>query len=114
MLGDRPRSLVMRSSPSIVPGSDRDIYMVLDDYGHRLGRAWPEMEEEDTDRATLLRHLMEGQYTNPIRIVSFNTSEGWSTDASEEIAEELRRRCALRGEVPPSLVDFLDRHDQRV
>jgi hypothetical protein len=104
----------MRSSPSIVPGSDRDIYLVLDDYGQRLGRAWPETNEEDTDRETLLRHLMEGQYSSPIRIVSFNTSEGWSLDASEEIAAELRQRCAERGEVPPTLEDFLDRHGQRV
>ena len=28
----------MRSSPSIVPGTDRDIYLVLDDFGSRLGR----------------------------------------------------------------------------
>lgn len=104
----------MRSSPSIVPGSDRDIYLVLDDYGQRLGRAWVETNEEDTDRETLLRHLMEGQYSNPVQIVSFNTSEGWSQDASEEIAAELRQRCAERGEVPPSLEDFLERHGQRV
>ncbi|WP_312010321.1 hypothetical protein [Bradyrhizobium cenepequi] len=84
-------ALVMRSSPSIIPGADRDIYLVLDDHGRCLGRAWPEMSEEDTDRETLLRHLMEGQYHNPIRIVSFNTSEGWWQDASEEIAAALRR-----------------------
>jgi hypothetical protein len=104
----------MRLSPSIVPGSDRDIYMVLDDFGYRLGRAWPETGEEHTDRDTLLRHLMEGQYSDPIRIVSFNTSEGWSQDASEEIAAELRQRCAQRGDVPPSLEDFLDRHGHAI
>ncbi|MCS3978749.1 hypothetical protein [Bradyrhizobium japonicum] len=32
----------MRISPSIVPGSERDIYLVLDDFGGRLGRAWTE------------------------------------------------------------------------
>jgi hypothetical protein len=32
-----------------------------------------ETDEEDTDHDTLLRHLMDGQYSNPIRIVSFNT-----------------------------------------
>ena len=50
----------MRSSPSIVPGTDRDIYLVLDDFGSRLGRAWAETDEEHTYRDTLLRHLMEG------------------------------------------------------
>jgi hypothetical protein len=46
--------------------------------------------------------------------VSFNTSEGWSQDVSEEIAAELRQRCAERGEVPPTLEAFLERHGQRV
>jgi hypothetical protein len=104
----------MRSSPSIAPGSERDVYLVLDSFGSRLGHAWVETDEEHTDRDTLLRHLMEGQYRNPILIVSFNTSEGWSQDASEEIAAELRQRCAERGEVPPTLEDFLARHGHRV
>ncbi|MCS3497684.1 hypothetical protein M2189_003359 [Bradyrhizobium japonicum] len=100
----------MRISPSIVPGSERDIYLVLDDFGGRLGRAWTETDEEHTDRETLLRHLMEGQYSNPARIVSFNTGEGWSRDASEDITEALQQRCAVRGEVPPSLEAFLEIH----
>ena len=74
--------LRMRVSPSIVPPSDdTDTYLVFDNFG-RLGRAWPETDEEDADRETLLRHLMEGQYSDPVRIVSFNTAEGWSRDAS--------------------------------
>jgi hypothetical protein len=104
----------MRFSPSIVPGADQDVYLVLDQFGNRLGRAWRETDEEDTDRDTLLRQLIEGQYSNPIRVVSFNTSEGWSRDASEDVAEELRQRCADRGEVPPSLEAFLERHGHRV
>ncbi|MET3973577.1 hypothetical protein ACT4MK_08090 [Bradyrhizobium barranii] len=59
-------------------------------------------------------HLMDGQYSSPIRIVSFNTSEGWSRDASEDIAEELQRRCAECGEVPPSLDGFLKAHGRGV
>ncbi|MGX1163744.1 hypothetical protein AB7M16_000010 [Bradyrhizobium sp. USDA 372] len=102
----------MRSSPSIAPAVERDIYMVLDDYGQPLGRAWPEMDEDHTERETLLRHLMEGQYHNPVRIVCFNPGAGWAQDASEEIAIELRQRCADREEVPPALEQFLDTHGQ--
>ena len=41
----------MRRSPSIVPETDdREIYLVLDDFGTRLGRAWAETDEERTDR----------------------------------------------------------------
>ena len=54
----------MRSrSPSIVPPeANQDMYLVLDDFGGRLGRAWRETNEEDTDREALIRDLMEGQY----------------------------------------------------
>lgn len=100
----------MRLSPSIVPlNDDTDVYLLLNDFG-RLGRAWPETDEEHTDRGTLLRHLMEGQYSDPVRVVSFNTAEGWSRDASEDIAYELRKRCAARGEIPEHLAPFIDRH----
>jgi hypothetical protein len=38
--------------------------------------------------------LLEGQYSNPVRIIGFNTTEGWSRDVSEDLAHELRQRCA--------------------
>jgi hypothetical protein len=41
-----------------------------------------------------------------------NSAEGWSRDVSAEIAAELRKRCDLHLHyVPPSLKDFIDRHD---
>jgi hypothetical protein len=68
---------VMRRSPSIVPETDdREIYLVLDDFGGHLGRAWPEADEERTDRETVIIDLMDGQFSNPVRVVAFNTAEG--------------------------------------
>jgi hypothetical protein len=100
----------MRTSPSIVPhGADQDTYLVLDDFG-RLGRAWCETDEEHTERETLIQHLIEGQYSQPVRIVAFNTAEGWSRDVTAEIAEELRQRCPDPGELPTSVQEFLDEH----
>jgi hypothetical protein len=100
----------MRTSPSIVPAdTDRDIYLVLDDFGGWLGRAWRETDEANTDRAALIGALIHGQYENPVRIVAFNTAEGWSRDVSEDIADELRGRS----EIPSSLQDFLERHTVR-
>jgi hypothetical protein len=80
----------MRSSPSIAPAppDDVDIYLVLDNFA-RLGRAWRETDEESTDRRTLVIDLLDGQYSNPARIVAFNTAEGWSRDVSAEIADEI-------------------------
>jgi hypothetical protein len=105
----------MHNSPSIVPDPDnRDIYLVLDDFGGRLGRAWPEADEERTDREIVITDLMTGQYSNPVRVVAFNTAEGWSRDMSEEIADELMRWYAEQDrEVPLILEDFIERHDGR-
>jgi hypothetical protein len=53
----------MRTSPSIAPhGPEQDTYLVLDDFGGRLGRAWRETDENATDRETLIRDLVEGQF----------------------------------------------------
>ena len=101
----------MRRSPSIVPQSDdHDVYLVLDDFG-RLGRAWRETDAEQTDRETIITDLVDGQYSKPVRVVAFNTAEGWSRDVSEDIADEIARRCSMNGfDVPPFLEVFVDRH----
>jgi hypothetical protein len=100
----------MRTSPSIVPhGADEDTYLVLDDFG-RLGCAWRETAVESADRDTLIRHLLKGEYNNPVRIVAFNAAEGWCRDVTKDIATELARACADRGEMPASIADFIDDH----
>lgn len=80
----------MRLSPSIVPLDrlDRDIYLVLEDFGAR------ETDEQDTDRETVLRDIISGQYAYPLRIIAFNAIEGWSRDATEDIANALAERAA--------------------
>jgi hypothetical protein len=106
------RVCVMRRpdlSPSIVPReASLDTYLVLEDFGGRLGRAWRETDEESTDRETLIRDLMEEQYRLPVRIVAINTGEGWSRDVTLEIADELRRRFSEYDEVPASVQEFLE------
>ncbi|WP_439410223.1 hypothetical protein ACNJX9_39380 [Bradyrhizobium sp. DASA03076] len=86
----------MRSAPSIVPSDrlDRDIYLVLEDFGARAGCAWRETDEADTDRETVLRDIPSEQYAYPLRFVVFNAVEGWSRDATAEIADELAERAA--------------------
>ena len=98
----------MPRSPSIVPNhTDRDTYLVLDDFG-ALGKAWRETDEAGANRATLVRNLLEGQYEDPVRIVAFNTAEGWSRDVTRDIADELRRRYVEYDEVPTSVLKFLE------
>jgi len=105
----------MRNSPSIVPDpDDREVYLVLDDFGGRLGRVWPEAAEERTNREVIITDLMTGQYSNPVRVVAFNTAEGWSRDVTREIADELARWYAEHDtEIPPNQDDFIGRHGTR-
>jgi hypothetical protein len=99
----------MPRSPSIVPDdTNRDVYLVLDDFG-RLGKAWRETDEAGTSRATLVRNLLDGQYEDPVRFVAFNTAQGWSRDVTVEIADELRRRFVEFDEVPESVLKFLEK-----
>ena len=98
----------MRESPSMIPGIDRNVYLVLDDYG-RMGCAWRETNVEDTDFEAVIDDLLEGQYSNPVRVIGFNLSEGWVRDVSEEITRKLRQRCADQNrELPDSLHQFVE------
>jgi hypothetical protein len=99
----------MRTSPSIVP-RDEDIYLVEVDLGH-WGRVWTEADSTSTDLESLLSDMPAGQHRDPLRVIAFNVAEGWSRDASEDVAQELRRRLDLVAVgIPPSLQDFLRRH----
>jgi hypothetical protein len=99
-------------TPSIVPGgSDHNIYLVMDDFG-RLGRVWREADVERTDLETVIQDLLEGQYKSPVGVLGFNSFEGWSRDVSEDVAQEIRRRCDLQAQdVPSALQDFVEQHE---
>ncbi|MET4293715.1 hypothetical protein [Bradyrhizobium sp. LB5.2] len=100
----------MRSSPSIVPADrlDRDIYLVLEDFGARAGCAWRETDETDTDLETVLQGLLSGQYVYPVRIVCFNAIEGWSRDATSDVADALAQRAVDTDEdISAALQDFI-------
>jgi hypothetical protein len=97
--------------PSIVPdGQEPTVYLVLNDFG-RHGHAYSETSEERADLETTITDLITGQYDRPVRVVAFNTAEGWSADVSEDIAREIMRRLDLAGdELPAALEAFIDQH----
>jgi hypothetical protein len=64
------------------------------------------------DLETVILDLLDGQYKDPVRIVAFNTFEGWSQDVSTDIAQELRRRCDLQMSDVPSSIQDVERHDE--
>ncbi|SED10878.1 hypothetical protein [Bradyrhizobium erythrophlei] len=97
-------------TPSIVPSDDQTVYLVADDFG-RIGRAWREADLETADLENVIQEMLAGEYSNPIRVAAFNTSEHWSEDVSGDIAREIQRRCDLQlTDVPPHLQAFVDRH----
>ena len=101
-------------TPSIVPGGDdQNVYLVLDDFGPN-GRAWREADTEATDLESVVGNLLNGEYKNPVRVVGFNVSEGWSQDVSADVARELRLRCDEQmRDVPFFLQEFVDRYEGR-
>ena len=100
-------------TPSIVPSDDQTFFLVADDFGP-IGRAWREADLETADLETVIQGLLAGEYSNPIRVVGFNTAERWSEDVSEDVAREIQRRCDLQlTDVPSRLQGFIDRHAGR-
>jgi hypothetical protein len=99
-------------TPSIVPrDDDQNVYLVMDDLG-KHGRDWREADAEATDLETVITDLLDGQYSDPVRVVSFNTAEKWARDVSADIAQECRRRCDLQlSDVPSNIQDFVERNE---
>ncbi|MCK1617427.1 hypothetical protein IVA96_12370 [Bradyrhizobium sp. 159] len=96
------------ASSSIVPNDrlDKDFYLVLENF--RGGAAFRETDE-GIDHAILINDLLSGQYDQVLRVVAFNPAEGWSRDASEDIAQELEQRIALEDrEISEALRDFIE------
>lgn len=100
-------------TPSIIPGEEQTVYLVANDFGP-IGRAWREADLETADLETVIHDLLAGEYSNPIRVAAFNTSERWSEDVSQDIAREIQRRCDLQlTGVPTHLEVFVDRYAGR-
>ena len=73
-------------TPSIVPSADDTIYIVEDDFGSKLGRVYRETNSAHCKRETTLQDLQTGEHNDPLRVVAFNTREGWSRNVSYEFA----------------------------
>ena len=98
------------SSPSLAPklNGDATVYIVFSDFGS-LGRAYVETDEAAASERDVVSNIISGQYPNPIRVVAFNTAEGWSRDVTEDIAEALLERDASEGDLSGSAKTFVGR-----
>ena len=104
----------MSWTPGIVPyGADETAYLVVDSIGAR-GSVYCETEIERPDLETIISDLMDGQFSNPVRVIAFNTLEHWSKDVSGYVAEEIQIRCDIESRpVPDHIRDFLKSHTAR-
>jgi len=93
-------------TPSIVPyGADQTVYLVVDRFG-ALGVAYRETDVVRTDLETTITDLMSGQFSDPVRVVAFNTAERWAQDVSKDIALEIQSRCDIEGHDVPARASF--------
>jgi hypothetical protein len=84
------------------------VYLVLDDFG-KLGSAYRETDPADANLQTVVADLLSGQYSHALRIVAFNTAQGWARDVTGEVARELlARSTALDDELAPHVRKFLE------
>ena len=85
----------------------------MDDLGDK-GRAYRETDADRADLEAAIMGMLYGHYNNPIRVVGFNTTDGWSQDVSADVAQEIRLRCDLLGrDVPFYLEAFVERYEDR-
>ena len=99
------------STPSVVP-ADRDVivYIVVDDFGS-LGTAYRETDEAHCDQRSIVDDFLYGQFNNPVRVVAFNTAEGWARDASIDIAQRVIEAARARNKgLSESARRFYERH----
>ena len=91
------------------PASDVSVYLVLNDLGP-LGRAYVETDETKADEATIAENILDGQYSHPLRVIAFNTIEGWADDVTEDIAIAVLSRARIEHRLIGKIAkDFVER-----
>ena len=79
----------------LVPDGDVTVHIVLNDFGN-LGRAYVETDEAAADEATIVDNILSSQYSHPLRVVAFNTAEGWARNVTEGHCRCCDEPCAQR------------------
>lgn len=83
------------------------VYIVVSDFGS-AGCAYNETDERYTDRETLVRDLIDAQFTTPIRVVAFDPKE---CDVSAEIARDVVERAWTENvDLTDDVIDFCEDH----
>ena len=85
------------------------VYQVLDDLG-KLGHIWREIAEASANEQAVIDDILSGLYVRPLRVVAFNTDDGWSRDVTCEIAAKLLDAVGTQGRsLGTSAWEFIER-----
>src|SRR4029077_6321322 len=88
-------------------GADQTAHLVVDLF--KSGSVYRETEVERTVLETVINDFLTGQFSDPVRVVSFNTLEHWANVVSKDIAQMILARCDIAGDpVPEHIRDFVE------
>jgi hypothetical protein len=79
--------------PTLAPTNNVSVYLVLEHFG-KPGNAWREIDEAEANEAAVIVGILTGENEHPLRVVAFNTDEGWSHDVTSEVALKLSEAAA--------------------
>jgi len=80
---------------------------VLNDFGEK--RAFLETDEAEADEWTIVSNILNGEYSNPVRVVAFNIAEGWSRDVTDDIARAVIERGRSENQFSKVGKEFVER-----
>jgi hypothetical protein len=64
---------------------------------------------DETDEKTVIADMLSGQFNKPVRVVAFNTAEGWARDVSEDIAKVVANSVRYESDLPEGTREFVER-----
>jgi hypothetical protein len=67
---------------------NNDVYLVLDELV-TFGRVWCELSEKSANAQTVVELIANGGFHRPMRVIAFNTAEGWSRDETVAVGLKL-------------------------
>ena len=96
-------------TPPLAPKltDDVTVHIVLNDFGEK--RAFLETDEAEADEWTIVSNILNGEYSNPVRVVAFNIAEGWSRDVTDDIAQAVIERGRSENHFSKVAKEFVER-----
>jgi hypothetical protein len=104
----------MTDTVSLVPLYEgNDVYLVLDELV-TFGRVWRELSEEAANEQTVLELIANGEFHRPMRVIVFNTAEGWSRDDTVDLGFKLLQMNREGRVLAPAARELVERTTRQV